>query len=104
MKKAFEIVCYFRSSSPDHRESMRLVREAMAQIAESSVTVTMKEVDADESALPEEIAALPCLHRLAPAPERMVIGMFENVEQVLRSVGFKKAEEEVRFAGWTAWG
>lgn len=107
MNNNFEIEFYYRSSIRDQVRALQLLETTIAKAGLAGIHLTARRIDADaaESSVPPGIPALPCLRRVAPVPERIIVGQLKTAEDICTVLGLPQPENRVegdRFSGWGA--
>ncbi|MGZ8939785.1 MAG: hypothetical protein ACXW32_11290, partial [Limisphaerales bacterium] len=79
----------------------------IAKAASAGVHLSAQKFDADAEnfKIPEGIPALPCLRRVSPVPERIIVGQLRTAEDICTVLGLPQPQSRVqgdRFAGWGA--
>ena len=106
MKNYFELEFYYRSSAIDQLRALHLLESSIAGVGVSGAEINLRKIDLDSfvEVIPEGIPALPCLRRITPTPERLIVGPLKSREDVCTVLGLPQpvlAIETERFNGWT---
>ena len=93
MNATFEIEYYFRSQQPQHREFLRVVEKTISNARRNGVAVTLHAINCDEplAVWPERVIALPCVRRVRPGPERMIVSVAGNSDDLEEALGLPKS-------------
>ena len=107
MNNNFEIEFYYRSTIRDQVRALQLLEATIAKAAFAGINLTARRIDADadDGNVPAGIPALPCLRRVAPTPERIIVGQLRTAEDICTVLGLPQPENRVegdRFLGWGA--
>jgi hypothetical protein len=103
MKKYFEIEFFYRSSDLEHLRQLRLLETALLGVPEYTVNFRKTDVDSSFVPLPEGIPGLPCIRRIAPTPERIILGILKTETDVWTVLGMSPPKiplDTDRFTGW----
>ena len=105
-KKFVEAQFYYRLSSVEHLRMLQIVGAAVSAARMEGVEITLAAVNCDEKhvTLPSDIPALPCLRRVYPAPERLLLGAIRTEDEFRILMGLQKSKlnpDTDRFSGWT---
>ena len=93
MNTSFEIEYYYRSQHPEHLDLLRIVEQASARARREGLAVHLRLINCDDptATCPERIMALPCVRRIRPGPERLIVGSLGTCDEVAQSVGFPQS-------------
>lgn len=103
MKNFFEIEFYYRSSDAEQLRQLRVIEAALSAVSANTYAFRRVDMDSDFVPLPEGIPGLPCLRRVSPAPERVILGPLKSEADVWTVMGIttpKAPPDSDRFAGW----
>ncbi|MGZ8921490.1 MAG: hypothetical protein ACXW3L_10920, partial [Limisphaerales bacterium] len=80
MNNHFEIEFYYRSTIRDQVRALQLLEATIAKAARAGVHLSAQKFDADAEnfKIPEGIPTLPCLRRVSPVPERIIVGQLRT--------------------------
>lgn len=107
MNNNFEIEFYYRSTIRDQVRALQLLEATIAKAANDGIHLSAIKFDADEEnfKIPEGIPALPCLRRVSPVPERIIVGQLKTAEDICTVLGLPAPQSRIqgdRFTGWGA--
>ena len=93
MNATFEIEYYFRSQHPEHLDYLRVVEQTVSNARRNGVAVMLRTINCDEPAAvwPERVIALPCVRRVQPGPERMIVSIAGNCQDLEQALGLPKS-------------
>jgi hypothetical protein len=103
MKNFFEIEFYYRSSDAEQLRQLRVIEGALSAVSKNTYAFRKIDMDSEFVSLPEGIPGLPCLRRLSPAPERVILGPLKTEADVWIVMGIstpKAPLDSDRFTGW----
>ena len=103
MKKHFEVEFFYRSSDQEHLRQLRLLESAFSAAPDYTITFRKTDLDSGFVPLPEGIPGLPCIRRISPTPERIILGILKTDEEVWTVLGMtpiRAALDTDRFTGW----
>ena len=103
MKKHFEIEFFYCSSDLEHLRQLRLLESAFIAAPDYTVTFRKTELDCGFVPLPDGIPGLPCIRRIAPPPERIILGILKTEAEVWTVLGMTPTKAPLdtdRFTGW----
>lgn len=104
MNKIFEVEFYYRSNLPEDIRMLRMVQATLGALKGMQIDLRLIDVDRVDTTMPEGIPAVPCLRRIAPTPERVILGMINSPEDIHTVLGIPKTIASIdtdRFNGWT---
>jgi len=90
MKSAlFEIEFFYAGQEPEHITLLHLLEETVAEARKAGAVVLLSTFNCDDplAEWPERAIALPCLRRLRPFPERMIIARLRSREEIVDALG-----------------
>ena len=105
-KTYFEAEYYYHSRNAEQAATLRLLEACVETCKKDGVQIDLKATDCDSAyaEVPSDIPALPCLRRMSPAPERILIGPIRDEAEVRILLGIQgngRARGAERFSGWT---
>ncbi len=103
MKKHFQIEFFYRSSDLEHLRQLRLLESAFIAAPDYTVTFCKTDLDSCFVPLPEGIPGVPCIRRICPTPERVILALLKTEAEVWTVLGMspnKAPLDTDRFTGW----
>src|SRR5688572_3332661 len=93
MNTSFEIEYYYKSQQPDHLQLLRIVEQTVAKARRGGLAVTLRLINCDDptASWPERVIAIPCVRRVLPGPERLIVGSLGTREEVEQAIGFPQS-------------
>jgi hypothetical protein len=104
--KFIEAEFYYRSGSVEHLRMLQLLEAGVAAARVEGIEITLAMINCDEKnvTLPSDIPTLPCLRRILPTPERLLLGAIRTEDEFRIMLGLPKSRlncDTDRFSGWT---
>jgi hypothetical protein len=105
MNKNFEIEFYYRSTIRDQIRALELLEATIVKAEAAGIQLITRKVDADAAniSIPDGIPALPCLRRVSPTPERIIVGQLKTAEDICTVLGLPRPQSRPdgeKFLGW----
>ena len=90
----FEIEFFYANHEPQHLELLCVLEETVTRMRKAGIVVVLKlmEFDTRSGEWPDDwlkrVIALPCIRRLRPSPERLIIARLRSCEEIAQALGF----------------